>query len=71
MKIFQCVQPLRLPRIDRAGNRTGPDIEVSPGMAFTVYEENANADPLQLEGLQGLRLTLSRQTVEKHFEEMV
>lgn len=71
MKIFQCVQPLRLPRMDRTGNRTGPDIEVSPGMAFTVYEENANADPLQLEGLQGLRLTLSRQTVEKHFEEMV
>ena len=71
MKIFQCVQPLRLPRMDRAGNRTGPDIEVSPGMAFTVYEENANADPLQLEGLQGLRLTLSSQTVEKHFEEMV
>ena len=71
MKIFQCVQPLRLPRMDRLGNSTGPDIEVSTGMAFTVYEENANADPMQLEGLQGLRLTISRQTVEKHFEEMV
>lgn len=71
MKIFQCVQPLRLQRMDRAGNRTGADIEVPPGMAFTVYEEKANADPLQLEGLQGLRLTLSRKTVEQYFEEMV
>lgn len=71
MKIFQCVQPLRLPRMDRLGNRTGPDIEVSPGMAFTVYEEKAYADPLQMEGLQGLRINLSRQTVDHYFEEMV
>lgn len=71
MKVFQCIQTLRLPRMDRLGNHTGPDIEVSPGMAFTIYEEHAYGDILQLEGLQGLRLTLSRQTVEKHFEEMV
>ena len=71
MKVFQCVRTLRLPRMDRSGNRTGPDIEVSSGMAFTVYEEDAYGDTMQMEGLQGLRLNLSRQTVEQYFEEMV
>lgn len=71
MKVFQCVCPLKLPRMDRLGNRTGPDLEVSAGMVFTIYEEHAYGETLQLEGLQGLRLNLSRQTVEQYFEEMV
>lgn len=71
MKVYRCVKTLTLPRMDRLGNRTGTDLEISEGMAFTVYEEHAYGDTLQLEGLQGLRLNLSRQTVEQYFAEMV
>lgn len=68
MKIFRCIQSLSLPRMDRQGNRTGADLQVTPGMVFTVYDDQA--DVLQLEGLQGLRLNLSRKTVDNYFEEM-
>lgn len=69
MKIYRCKELLRLPRCDRDGNSLElPPICVAAGMVFTA--EEATGDAVRLEGLRGMRLSVSRQTLEKHFEEL-
>lgn len=69
MKIYRCKELLQLPRYDRDGKRLDlPPISVMPGKVFTA--DNDSGDTVRLEGLQGMRLSVSRQTLQKHFEEL-
>lgn len=68
MKIYRCRELLELPRHDREGNQLGCSISVTPGKVFTAVDNPG--DPVRLEGLQGMRLSVSRQTLEKHFDEL-
>ena len=68
MKIYRCRELLELTRHDKEGNRTDRSISVTPGMSFTAGDDPG--DPVRLEGLRGMRLSISRQTLEKHFEEL-
>lgn len=69
MKIYRCKEPLELPWRDRGGKRLDlPPNCVTVGMGFTAADDPG--DPVRLEGLQGMRLCVSRQTLEKHFEEL-
>ena len=69
MKIYRCKEMLELPRRDRAGNPLElPPICVAIGTVFTADEATGGA--VRLEGLRGMRLSISRQTLEKYFEEM-
>lgn len=69
MKIFQCIEPLTLPCHDRQGNPVaGKEITVPAGVTFTAGDDQT--ETVLLEGLRGLRLTVSQRTLQKHFEEM-
>lgn len=70
MKIYRCKDLLSLPRCDRNGNKLDmPPISVTPGKVFTADDDSG--DTVRLEGLRGMRLSVSQQTLEKHFEELV
>lgn len=69
MRIFQCVQPLALPCHDRQGNPVaGKEITIPAGVTFTAGDDQG--EMVRLEGLRGLRLTVSQQTLQAHFEEL-
>lgn len=69
MRIYRCKEMLELPRRDRAGNALDlPPICVTTGMVFTADDDPGSV--VRLEGLKGMRLSVSQQTLEKHFEEM-
>lgn len=69
MKIYRCKELLERPRHDRQGNRLElPPISVTPGRVFTA--DDNSGDAVRLEGLQGMRLCVSRQTLERYFEEL-
>ena len=70
MKIYRCKDLLSLPRCDRDGNKLDmPPISVTSGMVFTVADDSG--DMVRMEGLRGMRLSVSQQTLEKHFDELV
>ena len=69
LKIYQCKEELRLQGYDRQGEPVeGKKITVPVGMAFTATDDQE--DTVRLEGVTGLRLSVSQQTLEKHFEEL-
>lgn len=67
MKIYRCKELLNLPVMGKDGLKCG-EISITTGMVFTA--EDGQGDAVKLEGLRGRRLTVSRQTLEKHFEEL-
>ena len=69
MKIYQCKEELRLQCYDRQGKPVaGKEITVPVGMAFTATDGQEGT--ARLEGVTGLRLSVSPQTLQKHFEEL-
>ena len=65
MKIYRCSE--RLPVVDRSGQKRA-DLAVELGEVFTA--EDGQGEKVRLEGTQGLRLTVSRGTLERYFEEL-
>ena len=67
MKIYRCKEKLEIPVVDRLGVRRDA-LVVPVGHYFTA--EDGQGDPVRLAGTKGTRLTVSRITLEKHFEEV-
>lgn len=69
LKIYQCKEELRLQCYDRQGEPVaGKKITVQVGTVFTATDDQE--DTVRLEGVSGLRLSLSQQTLEKYFKEL-
>ena len=69
MRIYRCKELLKLPMYDRQGrHQEGDYVPIRPGDVFTAEDDQGNA--VWLEGLRGMRLSLSGPTIEKYFEEL-
>lgn len=69
MKIYRCKEELLLPWRDRNGKKQDlPPNCVTVGMVFTA--DDNHSEQVLLKGLRGVRLCVSRQTLEMHFEEL-
>lgn len=70
MKIFRCKEQLQLPVMGRDGRpREGANWPIAAGAVFTAGDEVG--DPARLESLWGGQpICISRQTLEKHFEDL-
>jgi hypothetical protein len=67
MKIYRCKEPLSLPAIGKDGKPVR-DIQIKVGAAFTADDGQQNT--VVLIGVLDRSITVSRQTLEKHFEEL-
>ena len=70
MKIYRCCQELRLPVMGANGKPVeGRYLPVAVGTVFTG--EDISEESVRLESLWGGHpIRISRQTLEKHFEEL-